>query len=94
MAVFGQGGGAVTRSKDTPELKNLSLAQKLDAILGSVTVDKAKVAGKSIVAIDDFCAQEPASGAFRDRADRPHRQSERWLLRIAERDRARSGSRR
>ena len=45
---------AVTKSRATPELKNLSLAQKLDAILGSVTVDKAKVAGKSIVVVDDL----------------------------------------
>ena len=45
---------AVAKSKVTPELKNLSLAEKLDAILGSVTVDKAKVAGKSIVVVDDL----------------------------------------
>lgn len=45
---------AVTKSKVTPELKNLSHAQKLDAILGSVTVDKAKVAGKMIVVVNDL----------------------------------------
>ncbi len=45
---------AVTKSKVTPELKNLSLADKLEAILGSVTVDMAKVEGKSIVVVDDL----------------------------------------
>lgn len=45
---------AVTKSKVTPELKNLSLAEKLDAILCSVTVDSAKVAGKSLVVVDDL----------------------------------------
>ena len=45
---------AVTKTKLTPELKNLSLADKLEAILDSVTVDKAKVAGKSIVVVDDL----------------------------------------
>ena len=45
---------AVTKSKVTPELKNLPLAKKLDVLLGSVAVDKAKVAGKSIVVVDDL----------------------------------------
>lgn len=45
---------AVTKSKATPEMKNLSLVQKLDAILGSVAVDRAAVAGKSIVVVDDL----------------------------------------
>jgi predicted amidophosphoribosyltransferase len=44
----------VTKAKPTPELKNLSRADKLEAILGSVTVDSAKVAGKSIVVVDDL----------------------------------------
>ena len=45
---------AVTKSKATPELKNLSLTEKLDAILDSITVDKARVAGKSLVVVDDL----------------------------------------
>jgi predicted amidophosphoribosyltransferase len=45
---------SVTKAKPTPELKNLSRADKLEAILGSVTVDSAKVAGKSIVVVDDL----------------------------------------
>lgn len=45
---------AVTKTKLTPALKNLSLADKLEAILGSVTVDRAKVEGKSIVVVDDL----------------------------------------
>lgn len=45
---------AVTKLKVTPEVKNLSLADKLEAIFGSVTVDRARVAGKSIVVVDDL----------------------------------------
>jgi hypothetical protein len=46
--------GAVTKSKVTRELKNLPLEQKLEALVGSVSVDTTKVADKTIVVVDDL----------------------------------------
>jgi hypothetical protein len=45
---------ALTKSTATRELKNLSRQQKVEALVGSVTVDEAKVSGKSIVVVDDL----------------------------------------
>jgi hypothetical protein len=45
---------AVKKSKATPQMKNLSKAQKVEALLGSVAVDSAMVVGKTIVVVDDL----------------------------------------
>jgi predicted amidophosphoribosyltransferase len=45
---------AVTKPNATPQMKNLSKAQKVEALLGSVTIDRAKVVGKTIVVVDDL----------------------------------------
>lgn len=45
---------AVSKSKATRALKNLPWDEKVDALIGSVAVDKAKVSGKSIVVVDDL----------------------------------------
>jgi len=45
---------AVTKPRATPQMKNLSRTQKVEALLGSVTVDSAKVTGKTIVVVDDL----------------------------------------
>jgi adenine/guanine phosphoribosyltransferase-like PRPP-binding protein len=45
---------AVAKAKATRELKNLSREQKVVELIGSVTVDKTKVLGKSIVLVDDL----------------------------------------
>lgn len=45
---------AVTKTHPTKALKNLAKDQKLDALIGSVVVDAAKVRGKSLVVIDDL----------------------------------------
>jgi hypothetical protein len=45
---------AVTKSKVTRELKNLPLDQKVEALVGSVSVDTTKVADKTIVVVDDL----------------------------------------
>ena len=45
---------AVTKSKVTRELKNLPLEQKVEALVGSVSVDRTKVADKTIVVVDDL----------------------------------------
>jgi hypothetical protein len=45
---------ALSKSKTTPEIKNLAWEQKVNALVGSVTVEKTKVGGKSIVVVDDL----------------------------------------
>jgi len=46
--------GVVTKSTVTRELKNLPLEQKVEALVGSVSVDTTKVADKTIVVVDDL----------------------------------------
>jgi hypothetical protein len=46
--------GAVTKATRTRELKNLSLEQKVEVLVGSVSVDTTKVADKTIVVVDDL----------------------------------------
>ena len=45
---------ALRKPKATPQLKNLTRSEKIEALLGSVTVDGRKVAGKTIVVVDDL----------------------------------------
>ncbi len=46
--------GAVTKLKVTRQLKNLPLEQKVEALVGSVSVDASRVANKTIVVVDDL----------------------------------------
>jgi predicted amidophosphoribosyltransferase len=45
---------AVAKSRATRQLKNLSREQKVVELVGSVSVDKTKVLGKSIILVDDL----------------------------------------
>ena len=45
---------AVRKSRITRELKNLPHKQKVEELMGSITVDATGVAGKSIVVVDDL----------------------------------------
>lgn len=46
--------GALTKPKATEQTKNLVRADKIKALLGSVTVDRRKVAGRTLVVVDDL----------------------------------------
>ncbi|MCW2749905.1 MAG: hypothetical protein JWR83_1015 [Aeromicrobium sp.] len=45
---------ALTKANSTKPLKNLAHAEKLDALIGSVSVDGEQVRGKSLVVVDDL----------------------------------------
>jgi hypothetical protein len=45
---------ALTKASSTKPLKNLALAEKLEALIGSVSVDSEQVRGKSLVVVDDL----------------------------------------
>lgn len=45
---------AVVKAKATPQLKNLAKGDKVEALIGSVTVDAAKIMGKTILVVDDL----------------------------------------
>jgi predicted amidophosphoribosyltransferase len=44
----------LTKASSTSPLKNLARDQKLDALVGSISVDADKVRGKSLVVVDDL----------------------------------------